>query len=361
MALWFSQQGSAFVHSRYGLRGIRVGEASNLGPRAKRRRRVVASDTYAESTMLDDLEESQVAGSLVFRPGRSSRRLVLIGGSQDTTVVEPSNVDLHPGEVVVLSDGSSVAEDEVTVRVSMSRWLWREGLETLVVAPEDVVAPPSKKKGGLIGKSKLIDSDKFAAGQWQDLLVASVMCSEEAGKLLKRQRRRDSQKVVEANQVAKAMKFVQLGELSAGRHALEGAELAPGTPGTLRAPRNRPTMRVHCICTTELDPEAPITTTDASVHLTPYQEEPCCWGWIGWQGGDKYSRLRRRDSPHDSSRRRGETGRPLDATLLVLFRAARISHRERGSCRILMTSISRPDQSGGRCRGSHRSGVVGSR
>ena len=38
---------------------------------------------------------------------------MLIGGSQDTTVVPPSNVDLHPGpEVVVLSGGSSVAEDE---------------------------------------------------------------------------------------------------------------------------------------------------------------------------------------------------------------------------------------------------------
>ena len=74
--------------------------------------------------MLDDLEESQVTGSLVVRPGRSSRKLVLIGGSQDTTVVAPSNVDLHPGpEVVVLSDGSSVAEDEEehspAVRVSM--------------------------------------------------------------------------------------------------------------------------------------------------------------------------------------------------------------------------------------------------
>ena len=74
--------------------------------------------------MLDDLEESQVAGSLVVRPSRSSRRLVLIGGSQDTTVVAPSNVDLHPGpEVVVFSDGSSVAEDEEehspAVRVSM--------------------------------------------------------------------------------------------------------------------------------------------------------------------------------------------------------------------------------------------------
>ena len=78
----------------------------------------------ANRTMLVDLEESQVTGSLVVRPSRSSRRLVLIGGSQDTTVVAPSNVDLHPGpEVVVVSDGSSVAEDEEehspAVRVSM--------------------------------------------------------------------------------------------------------------------------------------------------------------------------------------------------------------------------------------------------
>ena len=48
--------------------------------------------------MLDDLEESQVASSLVVRLSRSSRRLVLIGGSQDTTVVAPSNVDLHPDQ-----------------------------------------------------------------------------------------------------------------------------------------------------------------------------------------------------------------------------------------------------------------------
>ena len=283
--------------------------------------------------------------------------------------------------------------------------------------------------------------DKFAAGQWQDLLVASVK-SEEAGKLSRRQRRRDYQ-AVEANQVAKALKFVQLGELSAGRQALEGAELAPGT--TARALRNRPTTpldaipelpdltvfyldevllgknvrsgrrgaaggpsgmthdhlrpllespkdlhllftvcdlfakgqmpgevvqaiklgrmtalqkdgrrarhcgrrshqkspqqlgpvvkaatspfqyalstRSGCECiahalqaVTELDPEATITTIDGISRAS--------WGWTGWQGGDKHSRLcvcsiqnpplisgrRRRDSPHDSSKRRGETG-----------------------------------------------------
>ena len=335
------------VHSRYGLRGSRVGEASNPGPRAKRRRRVVALDTEIdpESTMLDDLEESQVASSLVVRPSRSSRRLVLIGGSQDTTVVAPSNVDLHPGpEVVVLSDGSSVAEDEEehspAVRVSMCqgvpgtrcagvavpgsvddglsdtesvdsdpdradvlegsvasgdeevevpvgemvapvrpsaaaqragfvlldhwdlgetfaqrgclmrsvpRFLWGSFRVAMKVALEEIMAGVSRRseiqqvrgwklllllprmllhrppRGGQIGKSKLIERfDKFAARQWQDLLVAR-------------------------NQVAKALKFVQLGELSAGRQALEGAELALGTTPTLRALRNRPTTLLDAI------------------------------------------------------------------------------------------------------------------
>ena len=102
-------------------------------------------------------------------------------------------------------------------------------------------------RGGQIGKSKLVERfDKFAAGQWEDLLVASVKCSEEAGRLSRRQRRRDYQ-AVEANQVAKALKFVQLGELSAGCQALEGAELAPGTTATLRALRNRPTTPLDAI------------------------------------------------------------------------------------------------------------------
>ena len=47
--------------------------------------------------------------------------------------------------------------------------------------------------------------------------------------------------------MAKALKFVQLGELSAGRQALEGAELAPGRTATLRALRNRPTTPLDAI------------------------------------------------------------------------------------------------------------------
>ena len=44
--------------SRYGLRGCRVGEASNPGPRVRRRRRVLSSVSHSDSnftTLLDDL------------------------------------------------------------------------------------------------------------------------------------------------------------------------------------------------------------------------------------------------------------------------------------------------------------------
>ena len=149
-----------------------MGEASNPGLVAKRRRRVVASDTEIdpESTMLDDLEESQVAGSVV-RPSRSSRRLVLIGGSQDTTVVAPSNVDLHPGpEVVVVSDGSSVAEDEEehspAVRVSMCEG----GPGTRCVG----VAVPASVDDGF-SDTESVDSDPDRA----DVLEGSVASGDE--------------------------------------------------------------------------------------------------------------------------------------------------------------------------------------
>ena len=73
-----------------------------------------------------------------------------------------------------------------------------------------------------------------------------MKCSEEAGELSRRHRRRDYQ-AVEANQVAKALKFVQVGELFAGRQALEGAELAPGTTAMSTALRIRPTPLLDSI------------------------------------------------------------------------------------------------------------------
>ena len=107
----------------------------------------------------------------------------------------------------------------------------------LLLLPRMLLHRPPR--GGQISKDKLIARfDKFAAGQWQDLLRASAKCAEDAGKLSRRQRRRDQ--VDEEQRATRALKFVQLGELSAGRQALEGAEVAPGTAETLRALRNRP-------------------------------------------------------------------------------------------------------------------------
>ena len=102
----------------------------------------------------------------------------------------------------------------------------------------------------------------------------------------------------------------------------------------------------------------------ASVHLTPFQEEPCCWGWRRWQGGDKHSHLcacsiqnpplvsgrttRGPSTRFIKEKGRGTRGR-LDAPLVLGSMHLRKRCRgrcvpQRGSWRILMTSTSRPDQ-----------------
>ena len=94
-------------------------------------------------------------------------------------------------------------------------------------------------RGGLIGREKLISRfDKFAAGQWHDLIMASNKCAEEAATVRQRRARR-----VQGNQddrrATRAFNFVQMGELSSGRQALEGEELAPGNEETLKELRKR--------------------------------------------------------------------------------------------------------------------------
>ena len=94
-------------------------------------------------------------------------------------------------------------------------------------------------RGGLIGREKLVSRfDKFAAGQWHDLIMASNKCAEEAATVRQRRARR-----VQGNQderrATRAFNFVQMGELSSGRQALEGAELAPGNEETLKELRKR--------------------------------------------------------------------------------------------------------------------------
>ena len=92
--------------------------------------------------------------------------------------------------------------------------------------------------GGKISRDKLINRfDKFARGQWNDLIEASV-CAEEAATASPRRRRRVDDNDAE-KRALRALKFVQLGELSSGRQALEGAELAPGNAATLTQLRRR--------------------------------------------------------------------------------------------------------------------------
>ena len=55
-----------------------------------------------------------------------------------------------------------------------------------------------------------------------------MKCAEDAGKLSRRQRRREQ--VAEEQRAARALKCVQLAAWSAGPQALAGEELAPRTP-----------------------------------------------------------------------------------------------------------------------------------
>ena len=92
-------------------------------------------------------------------------------------------------------------------------------------------------RGGKVGKEKLMELfDLFCAGRWDDLLADSIAYDEEARTT--RKRRTQNHGDLE-HRVSKAMTRIQLGELTAGRQALEGADLAPGTQ-TLRQLRQRP-------------------------------------------------------------------------------------------------------------------------
>ena len=99
-----------------------------------------------------------------------------------------------------------------------------------------------KCKGGKIGKEMLRERfDSFRAGRWASLLAESVEKDEEAARVATRKRRTQHHGDLE-HRISRAMTRIQLGELTAGRQALEGADLAPGTEATLRELRLRPQM-----------------------------------------------------------------------------------------------------------------------
>ena len=99
-------------------------------------------------------------------------------------------------------------------------------------------------RGGNIHKNKLGERfQAFAEGQWSHLLSQSRQCAEDASVAMHRKRRRHSPQQDLDRRALRAEGLVQMGELSAGRQALEGASLAPGNRQTLDAlqdPQRRP-------------------------------------------------------------------------------------------------------------------------
>ena len=103
------------------------------------------------------------------------------------------------------------------------------GWKLLLLFPRMLLHRPPR--GGLISKEKLGKRlDMFARGEWIELLTASALCYEEASVASRRRQRRHV-----VNKTSNAEQHVPrcLGEISAGRHALEGADLAPANQATL--------------------------------------------------------------------------------------------------------------------------------
>ena len=141
-----------------------------------------------------------------------------------------------------------LALEEISMGFAQNDWLRQvRGWKLFLVLPRLLLHRPPR---GKVGREKVSRFLKFSAGQWADLFRASQECSEQAATISRRARRRGGQRV------ARAMQLVQLGELSGGRLALEGADLAPGSDTTLCALRNparrpnRPRELVEVLCTT---------------------------------------------------------------------------------------------------------------
>ena len=115
-ALWFRNR-----HSNYGLRGVRVGEASHPGPAVSRYFAFIEVDSDAE----DEDSNSHVSEVFPVEPERGGRRrLVILGAQTQVDPVDPTvpDEDLEDGsdhssdtESIDTRGGTSDAEGEVEV------------------------------------------------------------------------------------------------------------------------------------------------------------------------------------------------------------------------------------------------------
>ena len=79
-------------------------------------------------------------------------------------------------------------------------------------------------RGGNVHKEKLSKRfQDFSEGRWTQLLAASRQCAEDVSQAQRRKRRRHRPEEELGRRAARALALVQLGELSSGRQALEGA------------------------------------------------------------------------------------------------------------------------------------------
>ena len=104
-------------------------------------------------------------------------------------------------------------------------------------------------RGGMVSKPKLVARfEMFVRGEWQALIEAGQDCASKAA-TAKSLRRRTERALT--HRITLAEVLVHLGELSAARQALEGAEVAPGSMETLNALRKRPAVPRE-VCLPEL-------------------------------------------------------------------------------------------------------------
>ena len=96
---------------------------------------------------------------------------------------------------------------------SVPRFLWESFRICLKIALEEIVALLPR----MMLRRQL--STVGFAGHWHELSV-SVKCAEDAAVVTRRHRRRGCPNTVEKG-AARAQRLVQVGEFSAGRHALE--------------------------------------------------------------------------------------------------------------------------------------------
>ena len=93
-------------------------------------------------------------------------------------------------------------------------------------------------RGGLVSKRQLHERMAlFNAGDWAQLLLESNSIAEAGTQAAVQKRRQHVQDDI-SRRAARAERLALLGELSAGRQALEGATIAHGNLSTLRAPTN---------------------------------------------------------------------------------------------------------------------------